>query len=267
MTKGNLIHHYGSKSELALAVLDFKIKEFQSRKVEPVCAQAVPEDAVLEMFAAAGRVFDGNGCKAGCFVGNIALEMSDLDEVFRKKVAAFFDEWADGLAACLERCKSKGYFRKELDARATAESLVALYEGAMMLARSRRDATVFGLLCAESAGPSATHSGNAGGYVLAFHPATRTARIGHFPGPLDEKILEAETLVEQKLPASWRAGAAVEITAKCGSVVEIQVDGITAASTVRARKQKFDGAGVVVINTADDPVEVRVDRFAVLEGS
>lgn len=144
MTKGNLIHHYGSKSELALAVLDFKIKEFQSRKVEPVCAQAVPEDAVLEMFAAAGRVFDGNGCKAGCFVGNIALEMSDLDEVFRKKVAAFFDEWADGLAACLERCKSKGYFRKELDARATAESLVALYEGAMMLARSRRDATVFG---------------------------------------------------------------------------------------------------------------------------
>lgn len=144
MTKGNLIHHYGSKSELALAVLDYKIKEFQSRKVEPVCAQAIPEDAVEAMFIAAGRVFDGNGCKAGCFVGNIALEMSDLDETFRLKVAGFFDEWAAGLSACLERCKSKGYFKKELDAHATAESIVALYEGAMMLARSRRDATVFG---------------------------------------------------------------------------------------------------------------------------
>ena len=32
----------------------------------------------------------------------------------------------------------------ELDAHATAESIVALYEGAMMLARSRRDAKVFG---------------------------------------------------------------------------------------------------------------------------
>ena len=143
MTKGNLIHHYGSKSELALAVLDYKIKEFQARKVEPVCAQAVPEDAVADMFAAAEKVFDGNGCKAGCFVGNIALEMSDLDETFRLKVAGFFDEWAEGLRACLERCKSKGYFKKELDARATAESIVAMYEGAMMLARSRRDATVF----------------------------------------------------------------------------------------------------------------------------
>jgi TetR/AcrR family transcriptional repressor of nem operon len=143
MTKGNLIHHYGSKSELALAVLDYKIKEFQSRKVEPVCAQASPEDAVEEMFTAAGRVFDGNGCKAGCFVGNIALEMSDLDEVFRLRVAGFFDEWADGLAACLERCKSKGYFGPALDARGSAEAIVALYEGAMMLARSRRDAKVF----------------------------------------------------------------------------------------------------------------------------
>ena len=144
MTKGNLIHHYGSKTELALAVLDYKIKEFQSRKVEPVCAQAVPEDAVEEMFAAAERVFDGNGCKAGCFVGNIALEMSDLDETFRLRVAGFFDEWADGMAACLERCKAKGYFASSLDSRASAEAIVALYEGSIMLARSRRDAKVFG---------------------------------------------------------------------------------------------------------------------------
>ena len=108
-----------------------------------MCAQAVPEDAVSAMFADAGHVFDGNGCKAGCFVGNIALEMSDLDETFRLRVAGFFDEWAADLSACLERCKSKGYFGPALDARATAESIVALYEGAMMLARSRRDATVF----------------------------------------------------------------------------------------------------------------------------
>lgn len=144
MTKGNLIHHYGSKSDLALAVLDYKIKEFQSRKVDPVCAQASPEDAVAAMFTEAKRFFDGNGCKAGCFVGNIALEMSDLDEVFRLRVAGFFDEWAAGLSACLERCKAKGYFDSALDARGSAEAIVALYEGAMMLARSRRDATVFG---------------------------------------------------------------------------------------------------------------------------
>lgn len=143
MSKSNLLHHYGTKSDLALAVLDFKISEFHSRRTEPICSQAAPEEAVAEMFADAERFFDGNGCKAGCFVGNIALEMSDQDEAFRLRVAKFFGEWADGLAACLDRCKERGYFTKSLDSRGTAEAVVALYEGAIMLARTRRDATVF----------------------------------------------------------------------------------------------------------------------------
>ncbi|MBI3289261.1 MAG: TetR family transcriptional regulator C-terminal domain-containing protein, partial [Elusimicrobia bacterium] len=120
------------------------IAEFQSRKVEPICAQTAPEEAVAAMFQEAERFFGDNGCKAGCFVGNIALEMSDLDETFRQRVAGFFDDWAGGIKACLERCKERGYFGPTLDAQATAEALVALYEGTIMLGRSRRDAAVFG---------------------------------------------------------------------------------------------------------------------------
>jgi len=143
MTKANLFHHYGSKSSLALAVLDYKIAEFRARKVEPLCAQAAPEKAVEAMFAEGARFFEGIGCKAGCFVGNIALEMSDHDEAFRARVGGFFAEWASGMAECLERCKASGYFRPSLDSRAAAEAIVALYEGAVMLTRSQRDAGIF----------------------------------------------------------------------------------------------------------------------------
>ncbi|MBI3564997.1 MAG: TetR/AcrR family transcriptional regulator [Elusimicrobia bacterium] len=143
MTKANLFHHYGSKSALALAVLDFKIAEFRARKVEPLCAQEAPEKAVEEMFEQGARFFQGIGCKAGCFVGNIALEMSDHDEQFRTRVGDFFAEWAGGIAACLERCKKTGYFAPSLDSRAAAESIVALYEGAIMLTRAQRDARIF----------------------------------------------------------------------------------------------------------------------------
>lgn len=143
MSKANLFHHYGSKAELALAVLDYKISEFRARKVEPLCARPAPEEAVAEMFEQAEQFFSGNGCKAGCFVGNIALEMSDLDEAFRTRVAGFFDEWAMDMAGCLERAQARGYFGPSLDPRAAAEAIVALYEGTIMIARSRRDATVF----------------------------------------------------------------------------------------------------------------------------
>jgi TetR/AcrR family transcriptional repressor of nem operon len=143
MTKANLFHHYGSKSQLALAVLDYKIAEFRARKVEPLCSQAAPEKAVEAMFEAGAKFFHGIGCKAGCFVGNIALEMSDHDEEFRTRVGKFFSEWASSMAECLERCKKSGYFSKDLDSRAAAEAIVAMYEGAVMLTRAQRDAKIF----------------------------------------------------------------------------------------------------------------------------
>ena len=142
-TKANLFHHYGTKADLALAVLDYKIAEFQERRVRPLCAKSDPEQAVEDMFREAARFFGDIGCKAGCFVGNIALEMSDRDEAFRARVGRFFAEWSGAMAECLERCKASGYFAPSLDSRAAADALVALYEGAIMLARSRRDAEVF----------------------------------------------------------------------------------------------------------------------------
>jgi TetR/AcrR family transcriptional repressor of nem operon len=143
MTKANLFHHYGSKSQLGLAVLDFKIAEFRKRRVEPLCTHAAPEKAVELMFEEGMAFFHGNGCKAGCFVGNIALEMSDCDEAFRERVGRFFAEWAGGMADCLERCKKAGYFGPALDSKAAAEAIVAMYEGAIMLTRSQRDAKIF----------------------------------------------------------------------------------------------------------------------------
>jgi TetR/AcrR family transcriptional repressor of nem operon len=76
-------------------------------------------------------------------MGNIALEMSDCDEAFRDRVGTFFAEWADGMAECLERCKKSGYFAPSLDSQAAAEAIVAMYEGAIMLTRSQRDARIF----------------------------------------------------------------------------------------------------------------------------
>lgn len=143
MTKANLFHHYGSKAQLALAVLDFKIAELRARRVEPLCAEGAPEKAVEAMFDEGAKFFQGIGCKAGCFVGNIALEMSDRDEEFRSRVGAFFAEWAAGMAACLERGKKSGYFKPTLDSKASAEAIVALYEGAVMLTRCQRDAKIF----------------------------------------------------------------------------------------------------------------------------
>jgi TetR/AcrR family transcriptional repressor of nem operon len=144
MTKANLVHHFRSKEELGLAVLDYKIAAYRCSCIEPCFRDGVdPAEAVLELFASAGRFYRGNGCRAGCFVGNIALEMSDFSERFREKAGSFFREWSDRIAAALRRHQAEGRLAADLDAKAAAESILALYEGASMLARTLRDSRVF----------------------------------------------------------------------------------------------------------------------------
>lgn len=143
MTKANLFHHYGSKEDLGLEVLEAKISDYRRRRVDPLCAQGDPIEAVGRMFREAGRFFNGNGCKAGCLIGNIALEMSDINDQFRRRASLFFKQWARSMADCLGRAKQSGYFRESLEPRSSAEAIVSLYEGAVMLARTNRDASIF----------------------------------------------------------------------------------------------------------------------------
>ena len=144
MTKANLFHHCKSKEDLALAVLDEKMADYRKLRVDPLCAEGDPAVAVTRMFEDCAKLFGGNGCKAGCFVGNMALEMSDLNEEFRKRAGKFFQDWTEGMARCLTRAREAGLFGPTLDPRSTAETILSMYEGAIMLARTHRDAGVLG---------------------------------------------------------------------------------------------------------------------------
>ncbi|MBI4425013.1 MAG: TetR/AcrR family transcriptional regulator [Elusimicrobia bacterium] len=138
MTKANLFHHFRSKEELGLAVLDFKAECYRRNCLDRVFAAGrSPEDAITELFADAACFFKGNGCKAGCFVGNIALEMSDVNPRFRERAGRFFEEWTAALRRLLEAAGVDG------GAAQAAEAVLELYEGALMLARTRRDPSVF----------------------------------------------------------------------------------------------------------------------------
>lgn len=138
MTKANLLHHYKSKEELGLAVLDFKTDCYRKNCLQPLFAEGkTAEQAIRDVFEQASCFLKGNGCKAGCFIGNIALEMSDVDARFRERAGRYFAEWSGALERLLAADGRDG------GSRAAAESVLALYEGATMLARTQRDPSVF----------------------------------------------------------------------------------------------------------------------------
>ncbi|MBI4347260.1 MAG: TetR/AcrR family transcriptional regulator [Elusimicrobia bacterium] len=137
VTKANLLHHFRSKEELGLAVLDYKAECYRACLSTVFAPGKSAEQAIHDVFEQAASFLKGNGCKAGCFIGNIALEMSDVDARFRERAGRFFSEWAAALERLIAAAGHNG------ESRAAAESVLALYEGATMLARTQRDPSVF----------------------------------------------------------------------------------------------------------------------------
>lgn len=137
--KANLFHYYSSKESLGLAVFDYVVQGFQEKTAARLGAAADPVGMVSAMFDQACNGMKDQGCAGGCFAGNLAQELSDTNESMRLKVADHLRHWAAQMGKFFEEYKATGFFKKEFDSQATAQAVIALFEGAMLLSKASRD--------------------------------------------------------------------------------------------------------------------------------
>jgi len=89
----------------------------------------------------------------------LAQELSDGNPKLRKKMSEYFDFWALELGRYLESARKREYFKKEFKPRESAQSILSLYEGAI-------------LFCKASKNPGALQNAGrmAGAYLRAYRP-------------------------------------------------------------------------------------------------
>jgi TetR/AcrR family transcriptional repressor of nem operon len=75
----------------------------------------------------------------GCPAGNLTLEMSAEDAAIRARVRRFFDDWTSYFERMLSDARREGVVPATLDVAATAQALLAYFEGVMLLAKGRND--------------------------------------------------------------------------------------------------------------------------------
>lgn len=138
--KANLFHYYPTKEDLGLAVFQ-RACEMHRRTVADrfAAGKGDPISAVRRMFEETGAWMEGKGCSGGCFIGNLAQEMSDHNERMRRLLAEHFGSWTEQVASFLNRARLKGYFQKEFIPQAAAESLIALFQGALLVCKARKE--------------------------------------------------------------------------------------------------------------------------------
>jgi AcrR family transcriptional regulator len=140
VTGGALAHHFPSKKQLALAVIRDRVADAVERTwIEPVVAAETALDGVRRVFQTIAVELDRRGAVAGCPVNNLVLELAGQDEDFREALDAIFETWRKAIAEKIEHDRVDGRF-VGLDADSIATLVVAVYSGAMAMAKSRQSA-------------------------------------------------------------------------------------------------------------------------------
>ena len=134
--KGSLYHFFpGGKAQMAAEVLDEIGRWFELHIFAPLRASEDPDRAVAAMLKGIDDYFRSG--RRVCLVGVIALGASR--DGFAAEVNDYFARWHDALAAALRRAGlGAGVARRR------AEDALMTIQGALVLARARDDAGIFG---------------------------------------------------------------------------------------------------------------------------
>jgi TetR/AcrR family transcriptional regulator, transcriptional repressor for nem operon len=132
--KGSFYNHFKSKEEFGIAVLDFYIISNIDYLVSSLLNEERSPLSNLKKFFKDFIEMQENvlQCSKGCLMGNIAMELADVNSNFQKKSKYGFDSVTKVFTKCLENSKVKNEIHAHLEVESIANFIVNSWQGASL---------------------------------------------------------------------------------------------------------------------------------------
>lgn len=139
MPKGSFYHHFASKEDFALQVVERYMDEVHNGFDELLGDHSLaPLDRVRKFFESTRDKYREDGY-LGCMLGGLGQELSGVSPVFQEKIEACLSAIASRIADCMEQAQASGDLPPGADPRHMANLVVNCWEGAALRSRLLRD--------------------------------------------------------------------------------------------------------------------------------
>ena len=144
VSKGALYHHFGTKQELGLAVVqDVIAPDLARRWFAPLSEGNDPLGQLDRILSEKIASADERILRYGCPLNNLIQEMSPLDEQFRQALQRILERWTEVLAEALARGQQAGLVRSDVAAAEAALFIVAGVEGCVGLGKNAQSVEAY----------------------------------------------------------------------------------------------------------------------------
>jgi TetR/AcrR family transcriptional regulator, transcriptional repressor for nem operon len=148
--KGSFYHFFPSKRELTLSMLDAFYQDLKERLVMKAFAEDIPPMARLDRFGQLAyefqqQVHESTGLVLGCPFGNLSNELATQDETIRIRIEQIFISLQVIIRKVLREAVEAGDI-KNINIDATAQAMLAYFEGVMLLAKSQNNTKIISQL-------------------------------------------------------------------------------------------------------------------------
>lgn len=149
-TKGSFFHFFENKEDLGQAALEHFYCFMQEEIREgPFLKKSDPLERVYGYVDFIILISQDPRTPKSCLLGNFAQELSNTHSGIRASCARLFSHWTNELKQDLQAAQAKHAPKRTFNAGVLAEHFVAVLEGALILAKAKKDRKIVkkSLLC------------------------------------------------------------------------------------------------------------------------